>query len=105
MQGKNQRVVWTGSQNLTSNGSLYNDDMILRVVGTGYYFAYSRNFSYIQTKSKRLRKTPPPIVLKSKRRRRPDADAGAERRASGRAQRRRLGRPPYAGSCSVDDAR
>ncbi|HEY5848960.1 MAG TPA: phospholipase D-like domain-containing protein [Microlunatus sp.] len=62
-----QRVVWTGSQNLTSNGSLYNDDMILRVVGTGYYNIYSSNFSYIQKKSKRLRKTPPPIVLKSKR--------------------------------------
>lgn len=67
VQGKNQRVVWTGSQNLTSNGSLYNDDMILRVVGTGYYFAYSKNFSYIQSKSKRLRSTPPPIILKSKR--------------------------------------
>ncbi len=67
VQGKNQRVVWTGSQNLTSNGSLYNDDMILRVVGTGYYNIYSSNFSYIQKKSKRLRKTPPPIVLKSKR--------------------------------------
>ncbi|GAA3694139.1 hypothetical protein GCM10022204_07380 [Microlunatus aurantiacus] len=62
-----QRVVWTGSQNLTSNGSLYNDDMVLRVVGTGYYNAYSANFSYIQKKSKRLRSTPPPIVLKSKR--------------------------------------
>jgi phosphatidylserine/phosphatidylglycerophosphate/cardiolipin synthase-like enzyme len=61
------RVVWTGSQNLTSNGSLYNDDMVLRVVGSGYYFAYSKNFSYIQKKSKRLRKTPPPIILKSKR--------------------------------------
>jgi len=67
VQGKNQRVSWTGSQNLTSNGSLYNDDMILRVAGTGYYNAYSSNFSYIQKKSKRLRKTPPPIVLKSKR--------------------------------------
>lgn len=67
VQGKNQRVVWTGSQNLTSNGSLYNDDMVLRVVGSGYYFAYSKNFSYIQTKSKRLRSTPPPIILKSKR--------------------------------------
>ena len=67
VQGKNQRVVWTGSQNLTSNGSLYNDDMILRVVGTGYYNVYSSNFSYIQKKSKRLKKTPPPIVLKSKR--------------------------------------
>ena len=42
VQGKNQRVGWTGSQNLTSNGSLYNDDMILRVVGTNYYNAYSR---------------------------------------------------------------
>ena len=67
VQGKNQRVVWTGSQNLTSNGSLYNDDMVLRIEGTGYYNAYSSNFSYIQKKSKRLRKTPPPIVLKSKR--------------------------------------
>lgn len=67
VEGKNQRVVWTGSQNLTSNGSLYNDDMVLRVVGTGYYNAYSSNFSYIQKKSKRLRSTPPPIVLKSKR--------------------------------------
>ena len=67
VQGKNQRVVWTGSQNLTSNGSLYNDDMILRVLGTGYYNIYSSNFSYIQKKSKRLRKTPPPIILKSKR--------------------------------------
>jgi phosphatidylserine/phosphatidylglycerophosphate/cardiolipin synthase-like enzyme len=67
VQGRNQRVSWTGSQNLTSNGSLYNDDMILRVAGTGYYRAYSSNFSYIQKKSKRLRKTPPPIVLKSKR--------------------------------------
>ena len=67
VQGTNQRVVWTGSQNLTSNGSLYNDDMILRVVGTNYYSAYSTNFSYIQKKSKRLRSTPPPIVLKSKR--------------------------------------
>ncbi len=67
VQGKNQRVIWTGSQNLTSNGSLYNDDMILRVVGTGYYNIYSSNFSYIQKKSKRLRTTPPPIILKSKR--------------------------------------
>ncbi len=67
VQGKNQRVSWTGSQNLTSNGSLYNDDMILRVAGTNYYNAYNTNFSYIQKKSKRLRKTPPPIVLKSKR--------------------------------------
>jgi phosphatidylserine/phosphatidylglycerophosphate/cardiolipin synthase-like enzyme len=66
--GKNQRVVWTGSQNLTSNGSLYNDDMILRIVDSGTYFAYSKNFSYIQAHyAKRLRKTPPPIVLKSKR--------------------------------------
>lgn len=84
VQGKNQRVVWTGSQNLTSNGSLYNDDMVLRVVGSGYYFAYSKNFSYIQKKSKRLRSTPPPIILKSKRsddaRLSPDAytDARAE---------------------------
>jgi len=67
VQGRNQRVVWTGSQNLTSNGSLYNDDMVLRVAGSGYYFAYSKNFSYIQKKSKRLRSTPPPIVLKSHR--------------------------------------
>jgi phosphatidylserine/phosphatidylglycerophosphate/cardiolipin synthase-like enzyme len=67
VQGRNQRVVWTGSQNLTSNGSLYNDDMVLRVAGSGYYFAYSKNFSYIQTKSKRLRSAPPPIVLKSHR--------------------------------------
>ena len=78
------RVVYTGSQNLTSNGSLYNDDMVLRVVGSGYYFAYSKNFSYIQTKSKRLKSTPPPIILKSKRkddaRLSPDAytDARAE---------------------------
>lgn len=84
VQGKNQRVVWTGSQNLTSNGSLYNDDMVLRVVGSGYYFAYSKNFSYIQKKSKRLKTTPPPIILKSKRsddaRLSPDAytDARAE---------------------------
>ena len=35
VRGRNQRVVWTGSQNLTSNGSLYNDDMILRVAGSG----------------------------------------------------------------------
>jgi hypothetical protein len=41
--------------------------MILRVVGTNYYNAYNTNFSYIQTKSKRLRKTPPPIILKSHR--------------------------------------
>jgi hypothetical protein len=41
--------------------------MVLRVVGSGYYFAYSKNFSYIQKKAKRLRSTPPPIVLKSKR--------------------------------------
>ena len=41
--------------------------MVLRVVGSGYYFAYSKNFSYIQKKSKRLRKAPPPIMLKSKR--------------------------------------
>ena len=61
------RVVYSGSQNLTSSGSLYNDDMVLRVVGSGYYFAYSKNFSYIQKKSKRLRKAPPPIILKSKR--------------------------------------
>jgi phosphatidylserine/phosphatidylglycerophosphate/cardiolipin synthase-like enzyme len=67
VQGKNQRVVWTGSQNLTSNGSLYNDDMVLRVAGSNYYFAYSNAFSYIQKKSKRLHSTPPPIVLKSKR--------------------------------------
>lgn len=67
VQGKNQRVVWTGSQNLTSNGSLYNDDMVLRVADSGTYFAYSKNFSYIQKKSKRLRSTPPPIILKSKR--------------------------------------
>jgi phosphatidylserine/phosphatidylglycerophosphate/cardiolipin synthase-like enzyme len=66
--GRNQRVVWTGSQNLTSNGSLYNDDLILRVVDSGTYFAYSKNFSYIQKHyAKRLKKTPPPIVLKSKR--------------------------------------
>ena len=67
VQGRNQRVVWTGSQNLTSTGSLYNDDMVLRITGSGYYFAYSKNFSYIQKKSKRLRSTPPPIVLKSHR--------------------------------------
>lgn len=67
VQGKNQRVVWTGSQNLTSNGSLYNDDLVLRIADSGTYFAYSKNFSYIQTKSKRLRSTPPPIILKSKR--------------------------------------
>ncbi len=41
-------MVWTGSQNLTSAGSLYNDDIILRVRGSGTYFAYSKNFSYIQ---------------------------------------------------------
>ena len=67
VEGTNQRVVWTGSQNLTSNGSLYNDDMVLRVLGSTNYFAYSKNFSYIQKKSKRLRSTPPPIILKSKR--------------------------------------
>lgn len=67
VEGKNQRVVWTGSQNLTSNGSLYNDDMVLRVISSPQYFAYSKNFTYIQKKSKRLRSTPPPIVLKSKR--------------------------------------
>ena len=67
VQGKNQRVVWTGSQNLTSNGSLYNDDMVLQVTSSSQYFAYSKNFTYIQKKSKRLRSTPPPIVLKSKR--------------------------------------
>ncbi|MFT4167033.1 MAG: phospholipase D-like domain-containing protein [Microlunatus sp.] len=67
VEGKNQRVVWTGSQNLTSNGSLYNDDMVLRVIGSTNYFAYSKNFTYIQKKSKRLRSTPPPIHLKSKR--------------------------------------
>ncbi len=66
--GKDQRIVWTGSQNLTSNGSLYNDDLILRIVDSGTYFAYSRNLSYIQAHyAKRLRKTPPPIVLKSHR--------------------------------------
>jgi phosphatidylserine/phosphatidylglycerophosphate/cardiolipin synthase-like enzyme len=65
---RNQRVVWTGSQNLTSSGSLYNDDMILRVVSSKHYFAYSKNFTYIQKHyAKRLRKTPPPIILKSKR--------------------------------------
>jgi phosphatidylserine/phosphatidylglycerophosphate/cardiolipin synthase-like enzyme len=67
VEGKNQRVVWTGSQNLTSNGSLYNDDMVLRIKDGGTYFAYSKMFSYIQKKSKRLKKTPPPIILKSKR--------------------------------------
>ena len=67
VEGKNQRVVWTGSQNLTSNGSLYNDDMVLRVKSSSQYFAYSKNFTYIQKKSKRLRSTPPPIILKSKR--------------------------------------
>jgi hypothetical protein len=41
--------------------------MVLRVAGSNYYFAYSNAFSYIQKKSKRLRSTPPPIVLKSKR--------------------------------------
>jgi hypothetical protein len=42
--------------------------MVLRIVDSGTYFAYSKNFSYIQAHyAKRLRKTPPPIVLKSKR--------------------------------------
>ena len=67
VMGKNQRVVWTGSQNLTSNGSLYNDDMVLRITDSPTYFAYSNNFSYIEKKSKRLRSTPPPIILKSHR--------------------------------------
>lgn len=67
VEGRNQRLVYTGSQNLTGPGSLFNDDIVLRIADSRTYFAYSKNLSYVQKKSKRLRSTPPPIKLKSKR--------------------------------------
>jgi phosphatidylserine/phosphatidylglycerophosphate/cardiolipin synthase-like enzyme len=61
----NAKVVYTGSQNLTSTGIRVNDDMILRVMDAGTYNAYSSNFSYLQRWAKRLTKMPPRIVLRS----------------------------------------
>ena len=90
VQGRNQRVVWTGSQNLTSNGSLYNDDMVLRVAGSGYYFAYSKNFSYIQKKSKRLRSDPAADRAEEPPQRRRPAVAGGLRRGARQRRGRRL---------------
>jgi hypothetical protein len=64
--GQNKKVVYTGSQNLTSTGVRINDDQILRVVDNATYNAYSRNFSYINGKyAPRMRKMPKPIILKS----------------------------------------
>jgi phosphatidylserine/phosphatidylglycerophosphate/cardiolipin synthase-like enzyme len=64
--GRNQKVVWTGSQNLTSTGTRLNDDIVMRVNDNATYDAYSRNFSYIAGRwAPRMRKMPPPIVLKS----------------------------------------
>ena len=42
--GQNKKVVYTGSQNLTSTGVRINDDQILRVIDGPTYNAYSRNF-------------------------------------------------------------
>ena len=64
--GRNTKVVWTGSQNLTSTGVRINDDQILRITDNKIYSAYSRNFSYIAGKyAPRMRKMPKPIILKS----------------------------------------
>jgi hypothetical protein len=64
--GRNTKVVWTGSQNLTSTGVRINDDQILRITDNKIYSAYSRNFSYIAPRyAPRMRKMPPPIILKS----------------------------------------
>lgn len=62
---KNQRMVYTGSQNFTTTGTRLNDDIVLRVTDRGVYNAYSRNFSFIASRyAPRLRKMPKPIVLK-----------------------------------------
>ena len=64
--GRNQKVVYTGSQNFTSTGTRINDDIVLRVTDDATYNAYSRNFSYIDGRfAPRMRKMPKPIVLKS----------------------------------------
>ena len=64
--GRNTKVVWTGSQNLTSTGVRINDDQILRITDNKTYSAYSRNFSFIAGRyAPRMRTLPPPIILKS----------------------------------------
>ena len=64
--GRNAKVVYTGSQNLTSTGIRINDDQILRIIDGNTYNAYSRNFNYINGKyAPRMRKMPKPIILKS----------------------------------------
>ena len=64
--GRNTKVVFTGSQNLTSTGTRINDDIILRVIDGATYNAYSRNFSYINGKyAPRMRTMPSRIILRS----------------------------------------
>ena len=64
--GRNTKVVFTGSQNLTSTGTRINDDVILRVIDGATYNAYSRNFSYINGKyAPRMRTMPSRIILRS----------------------------------------
>ena len=66
LAGKDRKVVYTGSQNLTSTGVRINDDQILQVNDGPTYDAYSRNFSYIAGKyAPRMRKMPKRIILKS----------------------------------------
>lgn len=63
---RDAKVVYTGSQNLTSTGVSVNDDQVLRVVDATTYNRYSANFSYIAGRwAPRMRKMPKRIILKS----------------------------------------
>jgi phosphatidylserine/phosphatidylglycerophosphate/cardiolipin synthase-like enzyme len=66
ISGRSQRVVYTGSQNYTTSGSAYNNDLVMRVAGTGTYNAYMRNLDYIRReKTKKISKVPSALRLES----------------------------------------
>jgi phospholipase D-like protein len=59
ISGKDQKSVWTGSQNLTLNGALYNNDLLLRITNSpAMYNAYANNMDHIKKHSKFYTKVP-----------------------------------------------
>jgi phosphatidylserine/phosphatidylglycerophosphate/cardiolipin synthase-like enzyme len=59
LNGRNAKVTWTGSQNLTSLATLTNNDILLRVVDADVTDDYNRNFAYIRDHyTKRMRTVP-----------------------------------------------
>lgn len=53
------KVVYTGSQNFTSTGTLYNNDLLLRVIDGRTYNAYNSNMNYIRERKTRRITNPP----------------------------------------------